>query len=175
MRGLRGLSLLAVGLAAVLAAGCSHFPSNPDMDAGEPGRTEDEPPDLAEVRLAEAAARAERALTALARIRVAEIPPPAIEAPMAVPPALRRRVTLDWIGPVETLAETLAARAGYRFVSAGAPPTRPVMVAIAAEGTPLIEVLRDAGIQAGVAATLTVDARQRTVRLDWTAQGQEGA
>ena len=42
------------------------------------------------------------------------------------------------------------------------------MVAIAAEDTPLIEVLRDAGIQAGAAATVTVDAerRHRAPRLD---------
>ena len=170
MRGLRGFSLLAVGLAAVLAAGCSHFPLNPDMDAGEPGRTEDAPPDLAEVRLVEAAARAEAALTALARIRAAETPPPAVEVPLEVPAALRRPVTFDWIGPLDTLAETLALYAGYRFAGAGAPPVRPVMVAIAARKASLIEVLRDAGIQAGAAATLTVDAQRRTVRLDWTGE-----
>ena len=32
----------------------------------------------------------------------------------------------------------------------------------------MIEVLRDAGLQAGDAATLTVDAEERSVRLDWT-------
>ena len=85
-----------------------------------------------------------------------------------VPAALRRAVTLDWIGPVETLAETLAQRAGYRFLAAGPMPVRPVMVSVRAAGTPLIEVLRDAGLQAGAAATLVVDAGNRTVRLDWT-------
>ena len=176
MRALRGLSLLAVGLAAALAAGCSHFPLDLNTDEGEPRQTEDAPQDLAEVRLAEAAARAEAALTALARIRAAENPPPAaVEVSLEVPPALRRAVTLDWIGPVETLAEILAARAGYRFVHAGPPPVRPVMVTIAAKHTPLIEVLRDAGIQAGAAATLTVDAERHIVRLDWATPGSEGA
>jgi defect-in-organelle-trafficking protein DotD len=133
------------------------------------------------MRLAEAAARAEAALTALAGIESARTAPAEARAPghlsspvpgsspalEDVPAALKRAVTLDWIGPVETLAEALAQRAGYRFVSAGSMPVHPVMVSIRAAGTPLIEVLRDAGLQAGSAATLVVDANGRTVRLDW--------
>ncbi|MDE0051769.1 MAG: DotD/TraH family lipoprotein [Rhodospirillales bacterium] len=133
-------------------------------------------PDPAEVRLAEAAERAEAALTTLARIESARIPSPGTWAEGSprvperspVPPELRRPVTLDWIGPVETLAETLARQAGYRFAMAGAPPVRPTMVVLREERTPLIEVLRDAGLQAGNAATLVVDAGRRTVRLDWS-------
>ena len=175
MRHRRGLSLLPVCLAAMFLAGCDAFHLNMGMEADAPPPIEDARPNLAETRLVEAAARAEAALTALARIRAAETPAPAAEAPLVVPAALRRPVTLDWIGPVETLAETLATRAGYRFVAAGAPPVRPLMVAIAAEDRTLIEVLRDAGIQAGAAATVTVDAERRTVRLDWTAQGRDGS
>ena len=126
-------------------------------------------PDPAEMRLAEAAERAEAALTMLARIRAAERSLPVAELPLEVPDALRRRVTIDWIGPVETLAERLAAYAGYSFRMAGPPPVRPAMVAIAAQAAPVIEVLRDAGLQAGDAATLTVDAEERSVRLDWAA------
>ena len=85
-----------------------------------------------------------------------------------MPAELRRAVTIDWIGPVETLAEALARRAEYRFVMAGAPSVRPVMVSVTVRDTPLIEVLRDLGLQAGNAATLVVDANGRTVRLDWT-------
>jgi len=107
--------------------------------------------------------------------------------PAGLPPELRRPVTLDWIGPLETLAETLARHAGYRFATTGVPPVRPLMAAVTAEDTPLIEVLRDTGLQAGSAATLVVNARDRTVRLDWsgdrrrtgeqpdTASGKEGA
>ena len=170
MRHRRGLALLPVCLAGMLLAGCDAFHLNmgTGTDARPPiGHVR---PDVAEMRLAEAAARAEAALTALARIRAAETAAPAVETPVVVPAALRRPVTLSWIGPVETLTETLATRAGYRFVAAGAPPVRPVLVAIAAEDTPLIEVLRDAGIQAGTTATVTVDAERRIVRLDWTGE-----
>ena len=78
-------------------------------------------------------------------------------------------VTLDWTGPVETLAEELARRAGYRFFAAGPVPARPAIVAVKTRDAPLIAVLRDAGIQAGQAAVLTVDADRRIVRLDWAA------
>ena len=44
------------------------------------------------------------------------------------------------------------------------------MVDIRAANEPLIEVLRDAGLQAGPAATLVVDAGGRIVRLDWTGE-----
>ena len=53
---------------------------------------------------------------------------------------------------------------------AGAPSVRPVMVSVTVRDTPLIEVLRDLGLQAGNAATLVVDANGRTVRLDWTGE-----
>ena len=161
-------SLFAVCAVAVLAAGCTPFRAETPEAERTPAAAAR--PDPAETRLAEAAERAEAALTMLARIRAAEAPPPAAEVPSQVPAALRRPLTLDWIGPLETLAETLAGHAGYRLVVAGASPARPVMIAIEAANRPVIEVLRNAGIQAGAAATLTVDAGQRTVRLDWTGE-----
>lgn len=77
-------------------------------------------------------------------------------------------MTLDWIGPLETLAASLAERAGFAFVEAGQRPPAPLLVEITADAAPLILVLRDAGIQAGEAATLTVDAAAGEVRLDWS-------
>ena len=165
----RTVPLFALCLVAALAGGCAPFDLELGTEREALAPEEESQPDLAEARLVEAAVRAEAALTALARIRAAETPLPAAEVPLTVPPALLRPVTLSWIGPLATLAETLAARSGYRFMVAGAPPVRPVMVAIEAEDAPLIEVLRDAGLQAGDAATLTVDAEERSVRLDWAA------
>ncbi|MDE0407014.1 MAG: DotD/TraH family lipoprotein [Alphaproteobacteria bacterium] len=176
-------SFLALGLMALMTGGCAALGIERSTGTGAPEVSVERRPDPAEVRLAEAAERAEAALTMLARIQTAEaLPPPAglpLEVPGSspgpgrspVPQALQRPVTLDWIGPLEALAETLATQAGYRFVAAGPPPVRPLMVAVAAEETPLVEVLRDAGMQAGSAATLVVDASRRTVRLDWPAPG----
>ena len=157
------------GLMAALGAGCGPLASS--TGALEPAPAA---PDLAETRLVEAALRAEAALTALARVRIGQAPQPAPPPPRRVPPELLRAVTLDWIGPLETLAGALAERAGYRFVTAGPAPVRPIIVRIGADGRALIDVLRDAGLQAGGAGALTVDAGRRTVRLDWTPPG-EGA
>ena len=166
-------SLLAACAIAVFASGCTPFWTDAqETELAPPAAAR---PDPAETRLAEAAERAEAALTMLSRIRAAETSLSVAELPLEVPVALRRPVTIDWIGPVETLAERLAAYAGYRFAVAGAGPSRPLIVAMEVQAAPVIEVLRDAGLQAGAAATLTVDAGLRTVRLDWTAPGKEGA
>ena len=130
-----------------------------------------------EQRLLEAAERAAAAQVMLARLRQAERAAPLPAAlPRLVPEALLRPVSLDWTGPLEALAARLAAEAGYGFEVAGRAPVRPVMVALRAEGRPLIALLRDAGLQAGAAATVVVDPDRRGVRLDWTAPaaGREG-
>ncbi len=127
-------------------------------------------PDPAETRLVEAVERAERALALLACAVPALDPESGLPDARSVPAALRTPVTLDWTGPVEALADELARRAGYRFAEAGRPPARPLIVSVEADAQPLIAVLRDAGLRAGAAATLTVDAERRTVLLDWTEQ-----
>ena len=159
--------LFAACAIAVFASGCTPFWTDAqETELAPPAAAR---PNPAETRLAEAAERAEAALTMLARIRTAETSLPVVELPLEVPVALRRPVTIDWIGPVETLAERLAAYAGYRFAVEGAGPSRPLIVAVEVRAAPVIEVLRDAGLQAGDAATLTVDAEERSVRLDWAA------
>lgn len=137
------------------------------------GRTEpNRPPpgtDPAELRLVETALRAEAALTRLARIRSAKHPLKPAPIPRLVPPTLLAPVSLEWVGPIEGLARELASRASFSFKTSGAPPVQPPIIDIVAAEKPLIEILRDVGLQAGSAAALTVDAAGRTVRLDWVA------
>lgn len=123
--------------------------------------------DPAEARLAEAALRAERALTRLAETRSAEADLRVPEIPRNTPPELLQRVSMDFIGPLEELARQLAAGAGYALVTAGRPPPAPVLVEIETKDAPLIHIFRDAGMQAAAQALLTVDAGRMTVRLDW--------
>ncbi len=176
---------LLAGLLASPLAGCVSWAPAPvaavSPAGGNPHPAETLVPEtlvpetlVPEMRLAESVERAERALAALARALPAPDPESGLPAARAVPAELRRPVTLDWTGPVETLAEELARRAGYRFAEAGRSPARPLIVAVEAEGEPLIAVLRDAGLRAGSAATLTVDAARRTVLLDWTAPEGDG-
>ncbi len=156
MTGLRAAALAA----AILVPGCIGSPRDTPPPAAAP-------PDIAELRLVEAAVRAEAALAALARIRSGAAPKEPAPAPRVVPPALLRRITLDWIGPLEALAGKLAGFAGYRFGTAGATPARPVIVVVGGQSRRLIDLLRDAGLQAGAHALLTVDADRLQVRLDW--------
>ena len=123
--------------------------------------------DPAEARLAEAAVRAERALSQLAETRAAEADLRVPDTPENVPPELLQRVSMDFIGPLEELARQLAAGAGYALVTAGRPPPAPLLVEIEAKDAPLIHIFRDAGLQAADRALLTVDAGRMTVRLDW--------
>ena len=160
---------LLAGLLAGPLAGCTMrtplpVPAVDSLVRPDPAETL-----VPETRLIEAAERAERALTLLARTAPAPDPEPGLPDARSLPAALRMPVTLDWTGPVEALAEELARRVGYRFAEAGRPPARPLIVAVEAEGEPLVAVLRDAGLRAGSAATLTVDAAARTVLLDWAA------
>ena len=154
------MALTVIPLLAALSA-CATFAPDAAVAVKQIG------PDRAETLLTEAALRAERAFVALARARSAENPLADTPLPRIVPAALSATVTLDWTGPVETLAEELARRAGYRFFATGPVPARPAIVAVKTTDAPLIAVLRDAGIQAGQAAVLTVDADQRIVRLNW--------
>ena len=164
-------SVIRLLCAAVLSgplAGCASWTPGPPAvqvaTAPDPAETL-----VPEMRLVEAVERAERALASLARTVPAQDPESRLPDARSVPAALRTPVTLDWTGPVEALADELARRAGYRFAEAGRPPARPLIVSVEADGEPLIAVLRDAGLRAGAAATLTVDAERRTILLDWAA------
>ena len=164
--------LRAAALPVLLAgplAGCMSWTPEPAATVASV-RTDPVETLMPEIRLVEAVERAERALASLARAAPAPDPEWRLPDARSVPAALRAPVTLHWTGPVEALAEELARRAGYRFAEAGRPPARPLIVAVEAEAQPLIAVLRDAGLRAGAAATLTVDAAGRTVLLDWTEQ-----
>ena len=153
-------------IGAVALAGCQSLDWKEGRDPAEPVS------DPAAVRLAEAAIRAQEALTRLAAIRGA---PPTADIPRRVAPALQRRVTLDWIGPLEAVAARLAADVGYDFVVAGLRPPAPVMVEIDVQDEPVIFVLRDIGLQAGDRALLTADAGRMVVRLDWVTASERGS
>ena len=130
--------------------------------------------DPADIRIAEAVVSAQEALTRLAEDRAAGAAP-AVDVPRLVTPELQTRVTLDWLGPLERLAERLAGDIGYDFVVAGPRPPAPVMVGIEVKDEPAIFVLRDIGIQARDRAVLTVDAGRMIVRLDWIGPKAESA
>lgn len=151
----------------LVLAGCGFFP-----DGGLETTQEAPAEDRAAALLTSAALRAEAALAELAQSRASENPIDARPPPSLVPAELLAEITVDWTGPLDTLARRLAEEVGWDYVEAGPVPAVPPIVEIHATSSPVILVLRDAGIQAAETAALTVDAQARQVRIDWsTTQG----
>ena len=124
-------------------------------------------PDKVSSMLAEAADRASGALEQLAAVETARTPGVAV-APIAnAPRELRRAITVNWVGPVEPITKTLADRASYRFLVIGNPPAVPIVVSLDVENTPVIDVLRDVGLQMGARADIRVDAQRRIVEVHY--------
>ena len=155
--------LVMAGMVAL--SGCQTLDFGPTSEG--PGEVGGSVTDPAEARLTEAMVRGARALELLAETRSAAADLRVPERPTNVPPELLQKVSLDFIGPLEELARTLAARAGYGLVVAGRPPPAPVLVEVVSKDKALIHVFEDAGNQAAHRALLTVDAGRMTVRLDW--------
>ncbi len=124
-------------------------------------------PDSVSAMLANAADRASKSLEKLAAVEHARTPGAAIAPTGNAPTELRRAVTVNWVGPVEPIAKTMAERAGYNFMPVGSPPQTPVVVSIDAENKPVIDVLRDIGVQLGMRGDVKVDSQQKVVELHY--------
>ncbi len=148
--------------AVMLLASCSGRPRQAQQVVVEP--------DPVVLRLADAADRASSALELLASIEnertPTNLPPLAANAPTE----LRRAMTVDWVGPVEPLIKKIADRASFEFYLSGAEPTVPIVVNISARSRPIIEILRDTGLQIGERGTLKVDANEEVIELNYATQ-----
>ena len=125
-------------------------------------------PDAVSAMLADAATRATNALETLAAVEHARGPAIAAAPIGDAPIELRRAITVNWVGPAEQVTKMLADRASYDFVTVGVAPTVPVIVSIDAENKPVIEVLRDVGLQLGLRADVRVDADNRIVEIHYS-------
>lgn len=151
-------SILQIALLTTLLGGCARQLPQPQLVAE---------PDQVTMRLAQAADRAANALDSLAAIEQVRTPTDLPPLAASAPPELRRSITVNWYGPVEPLAQTLADRASYRFVLTGNAPESALIVTINARNQPVIETLRDVGLQLGGRATLRVDVNQKIVELNY--------
>lgn len=124
-------------------------------------------PDPVSLRLASAVDKASAALQTLASVEQARNPGVAIQAAPYAPQELRRTVSVDWVGPIEPIAQRLADRAGYTFSVHGDTPPAPVVVSVQAKQKSVVEVLRDLGLQAGLRANVVVDPEQQIVELHY--------
>lgn len=124
-------------------------------------------PDSVSAMLADAADRASNALETLAAVEYARSPGVAVSTINNAPPELRRSITVNWVGPVEPITKTLADRAGYNFLTIGNKPPIPLVVSLDIQNRPVIDVLRDLGLQLGLRADIKVDAERRVVEIHY--------
>ena len=144
--------------AALLLGACAINPPKPQLVAE---------PDNVTLRLAQAADRAANALDQLAAIEQNRTPTDLPPLASSAPPELRRSVTVNWSGPVEPLAKQLADRASYTLQISGNAPETAIIASVNVRNEPVIEVLRDIGLQLGDRAELKVDANLKTVELSY--------
>lgn len=124
-------------------------------------------PDRVSLMLAEAADKASTALETLAAVEYARTPDVAVSPVDNAPAELRRAITVNWVGPAEPILKKLAERASYGFMAIGQPPSVPLVVTIDAENRPVIDVLRDLGLQLGGRADVKVDGTRGMVELHY--------
>lgn len=124
-------------------------------------------PDSVSAMLADAADRASNALETLAAVEHERTPTADLSPVANAPVELRRAVTVSWIGPVDTITKTLADRASYQFRTIGATPAIPVIINIDVENRPVIDVLRDIGLQLGNRADIKVDSMSKVVEIHY--------
>ena len=86
-------------------------------------------------------------------------------AGLYVPAELQRPVVAPPVGSLDEAARMLARRVGYRFASNAVPGAAPLPVALPGQPTPLIDLFRALGDQAGQRAEVVVNADQRQVEV----------
>lgn len=163
MRTISQISKLSLVVMALTVSACSGVVQNkyeePQIVAA---------PDTVTAMLATAADRASNALQTLAAIESNRTPATNVGPIGNAPVELRRAITVNWIGPAEPIAKTLADRASYEFLAIGTPPPVPIVVSIDAENRSVINVLRDIGLQLGSRADVKVDSQRRIVEIHYT-------
>lgn len=151
------LILLSAACVSLLT-GCSQYKVDQQLVAE---------PDPVALRLSMAVDKASAALQTLASVEQARNPGVSLQMPPSAPAELRRVVSVDWTGPIEPIAKSLADRAGYQVQINGDKPPVPLVVSVMAREKSVIEVLRDIGLQAGQRADVVVDPDRRLVELNY--------
>ncbi len=155
----RFIPVAALSAFAVLAlAGCQLPERNAQVVAS---------PDKVSLMLAEAADKASTSLETLAAIEQKKSPGVAVAPINNAPEELARAITITWVGPPEQIVRKLADRASYNFVTLGNRPPVPLVVNIDVQNKPVIEVLRDVGLQLGVRGDVKVDAEKKIIELHY--------
>jgi len=158
-KGFRPFFILLSLAGALAGAGCAMKPTRDPQVVTSP--------DKVSLMLAEAADKASGALETLAAVEQARSPAVAVEPIHNAPEELARAITISWVGPAEPIAKRLADRAGYTFLAVGNRPPVPPVVDIDVQNEPVIDILRDIGLQLGVRADIKVDSVRKMIELHY--------
>jgi defect in organelle trafficking protein DotD len=148
----------ALLLAVLCVAGCSMPERKAQVVAS---------PDKVSLMMAEAADKASNSLQALAAIEQTKSPAVAVQPIHNAPEELARAVTITWVGPPEQILLKLADRASYNFVTLGNRPPVPLVINVDVQNQPVIEILRDIGLQLGVRGDVKVDSTRKIIELHY--------
>ena len=154
----RFLHLASIAVFGLFVTGCTERVQHPQVVAS---------PDKVSLMMAEAADKASRSLETLAAVEQARSPGVAVQPIYNAPSELRRSVTFEWIGPADQVTKKLADRASYQFATYGDAPPVALLVNLNVENKPVIEVLRDIGLQLGSRADVKVDSERKIVELHY--------
>ncbi len=124
-------------------------------------------PDKVSLMLAEAADKASNSLETLAAIEQQKSPGVAVQPIHNAPEELARAITITWVGPPEQIMHKLADRASYDFIALGNRPPVPLVLNVDVQNEPVIEVLRDIGLQLGVRGDVKVDSERKIIELHY--------
>jgi len=150
----------ALALTGMIAlSGCSWKPTTGHQLVAQP--------DGVSLRLAASVDRASAALETLAAVEQARTPLASVAPVKDAPRELMRSVSIEWAGPVEQITQRLAERVGYTFDVIGLRPPVPVVVTLKVVEKPVIDVLRDLGLQGGQRADVIVDAENKTIEVSY--------
>ncbi len=151
------LTALACALAVSVGA-CEPIRRNPQVVTS---------PDKVSLMMAEAADKASNSLQTLAAIEQAKSPGVAVQPIVNAPEELTRAMTITWVGPPDQLLRKLADRSSYNFIALGNRPPVPLVVNVDVQNEPVIEILRDIGLQLGVRADVRVDSERKIIELHY--------
>jgi len=123
-------------------------------------------PDIAEVKLAEAATSVSHSLQQLAAIEMATHP----TAKLPTPPnpgqiGMAQLVSVDWTGPCEPLLKKMAKISRYRLRVLGVRPAIPAIVSVSVKDTLLADVLRNIQLQIEKKARIKLYTSSRIIEL----------
>ena len=86
---------------------------------------------------------------------------------VAPPPnsPLRKKITLTWYGPIESVVHVLASTVDYKVNIVGKAPAQPVMVSMDAVDQDVYKVIENIGWQTGDDVALVRDDRRHEIKL----------